>query len=148
MVTVPVMSQGFILLPAIVLGLVIGLYELFAIHADMNFRGSHWLGHGVHAAILGVIAVIITMNTAWFLDITGLAARNIPVISNVHILRIIVGLFMVVKVHSVSAIGGTRLASSAGLAEKWTHSLIIGILIIAAPYVWPFIAPLMPAWLQ
>lgn len=142
------LTQGFILIPAIFLGIIIGLYELFAIHADMNFRGSHWFGHGIHAGILATIAVVITMNTGWFLDISGLAARGIPIIGNAHIIRVLVGLFMVIKVHSVSAIGGTRLATSAGLAEKWSHSFIIGVLIVAAPYVWPFIAPLMPGWLQ
>jgi len=108
---------------------------------------SHWFGHGIHAAILALIAVFITMNTEYFLAVTGLGATNIPVITNPHIIRVIVGLFMVIKVHAVSAIGGTRLAS-AGLAEKWSHSLIIGVLITAAPYLWNWLGPLFPVWLQ
>ena len=119
------MAEVLLIRPVIIIGLVIGLYELFAIHADMNFRGSHWFGHGIHATILALIAVFITMNTGYFLTITGLGATGIPIITNAHIIRVLVGLFMVIKVHAVSSIGGTRLAS-AGLSEKWTHSLIVG----------------------
>lgn len=141
------MAEVFILWPAVAIGIVIALYELIAIHSDMNFRGSHWFGHGLHAGILAVIAVIITMNTAWFLDISGLGAKGIPLLSNVHVLRGVVGLFMVIKIHAVSSIGGTRFAS-AGLAEKWSHSLIIGILIAGVPYIYPFIEPIFPNWLK
>ena len=42
-----VVEEGLLILPIIPLTLVIGLYELFAIHADMSFRGSHWFGHGL-----------------------------------------------------------------------------------------------------
>ena len=133
--------------PVILIGLIIGLYELFAVHADMNFRGSHWFGHGLHATILALIAVFITMNTEYFLAATGLGATGIPLITSPIIIRIIVGLFMVVKVHAVSAIGGTRLAS-AGLAEKWSHSFIVGVLIAAAPYIWSWVGNVLPSWLQ
>ncbi|QQG38455.1 MAG: hypothetical protein HYS32_02495 [Candidatus Woesearchaeota archaeon] len=141
------MVEVLLIRPVIAIGLIIGLYELFAIHADMNFRGSHWFGHGIHATIISIIAVFITMNTEYFLAATGLGSTSIPVITNPIIVRILVGLFMVIKVHSVSAIGGTRLAS-AGMAEKWTHSLVVGVLIAVAPYLWTFIGPLFPAWLQ
>ena len=54
------MADVLLIKPVILFGIVIGLYELFAIHADMNFRGSHWFGHGLHATILALIAVFIT----------------------------------------------------------------------------------------
>ena len=141
------MAEVLLIRPVLAIGLIIGLYELFAIHADMSFRGSHWFGHGIHATVLAVIAVFITMNTEYFLAATGLGVTGIPLITNPLVIRAIVGLFMIIKVHAVSAIGGTRLAS-AGLAEKWSHSLIVGVLIATAPYIWMLVGPALPAWLQ
>ena len=40
--------------PVITLGIILGLYELILIHRDENFRGSHWLGHGIHAVIIKI----------------------------------------------------------------------------------------------
>lgn len=133
-----------IIVPVLVLGVILGLYELFSIHADMNFRGSHWFGHGLHAIGIMIIALFATMNTVFFLEITGLANIGIPFITSPLILRILVGLILVIKMHSVSAISG----GGKGLSEKWTHVLIISALVVIAPYVWPFIAPLLPNWLS
>ena len=132
-----------ILIPVLALGVIFGLYELFTIHADMNFRGSHWFGHGAHAIGLMILALFITMNTEYFLQITGLASSGIPYITSALLIRIAVGLILTIKIHAVSAIGG----GGKGLAEKWTHTLILSILVVLAPYIWPFISPLLPAWL-
>jgi len=131
-----------LIVPVLALGVILGLYELFAIHADMNFRGSHWFGHGLHAIGLMIIALFATMNTEFFLGITGLAKTGIPFITNALMLRIAVGLILIIKIHSISAIGG----GGRGLAEKWTHTLIITVLVVIAPYVWPFLAPILPSW--
>ena len=69
------------LTPVIALGIILGLYELFAIHSDLNFRGSHWMGHGVHSIVLMMIALFAVFNWGDFLQITTLAQKNIPFIS-------------------------------------------------------------------
>ena len=89
-----------LIVPVLALGVILGLYELFAIHADMNFRGSHWFGHGLHAIGLMIIALFATMNTEFFLGITGLAKTGIPFITNALMLRIAVGLILIIKIHS------------------------------------------------
>lgn len=142
-------TQILLIKPALVLGIILGLYELIAIHADMNFRGSHWLGHGLHAIVFMMIALFAVMNTGYFLEVTGLAARNIPFISSPLLVRIAIGVILNFKIHATSAIarGGARLAAR-GLAEHWTHTLIVSALVVAAPYYWPVIAGILPVWLQ
>ncbi|MDD5133704.1 MAG: hypothetical protein PHD81_00980 [Candidatus Nanoarchaeia archaeon] len=136
-----------IILPVITLGVILGLYELFAIHADMNFRGSHWLGHGLHAVVFMIVALFAVMNVDFFLEITGLANSTIPFITNPLVLRILVGVILNIKMHGTSAVvhGGGLVAR--GMAEHWTHTTIITVLVIIMPYVWPFLSPIVPSYL-
>ena len=140
------MADVLLIKPVILFGIVIGLYELFAIHADMNFRGSHWFGHGLHATILALIAVFITMNTEYFLSVTGLINSGIPLISSALAVRIAIGIILNIKIHATSALAKGTLAAR-GLAEHWIHTIIISALVIIAPYVWPFVEPLVPSYL-
>jgi len=134
--------------PIIVLGIVLGLYELILIHRDENFRGSHWLGHGLHAVIFMFIALFFVFNTEYFLNITGLAEKGWPIISNPWAVRIIIGLILNIKMHATSAVikGGLRGSMTGGMAEHWTHTTILSVLVILAPLYWGFIAPLLPSW--
>lgn len=130
----------------VVLGVVLGLYELFAIHSDLNFRGSHWIGHGVHSVVLMMIGLFAVFNWPLFLDVTTLAARNVPFLSDVWIGRIAIGLILNLKMHAVSKVVHGQLAAR-GMAEHWTHTLLISVLVVTAPLYWPFVEPALPAWL-
>ena len=135
----------------IVLGVILGLYELILIHRDENFRGSHWFGHGIHSVIIMMVALFAVFNWDYFLQITGLGARNIPLISNVLVGRIAIGVILNFKIHAVSAvIKGRAFAGgvSGGMAEHWTHTIIISVLVVTAPYYWPIILPFLPAWVR
>ena len=131
----------------VVLGIILGLYELIAIHSDLNFRGSHWIGHGVHSIVLMMVGLFAVFNWPLFLDVTTLAARNIPFLSDVWIGRIAIGLILNLKMHAVSKVVHGQL-SARGMAEHWTHTLLISTLVIVAPLYWPFIEPALPAWLM
>jgi len=135
-----------IILPIIPLGIIIGLYELIAIHGDMNFRGSHWFGHGLHSIIFVMAALFITMNTDYFLEVTGLITSGWPLISSVLAVRIAVGLILNIKIHALSSLGKGRLAAR-GLAEHWIHTIIISALVVVAPYLWPVVEPIIPSYL-
>jgi len=64
--------------PVIILGIILGLYELILIHRDESFRGSHWLGHGLHSIIIMMVALFAVFNWDYFLGITTLGQRGIP----------------------------------------------------------------------
>ena len=147
---VQAIEQALIILPIIPLGLILGFYELILIHRDENFRGSHWLGHGIHSVVFMFIALFAVMNTEFFLTITGLINSNIPLISNVWVVRIAIGLILNIKMHATSAVikgkafGG---GLSGGMAEHWTHTLMVSALVVLAPLYWPLLEPLLPAYL-
>lgn len=131
----------------LVLGAVIGLYELILIHRDENFRGSHWLSHGMHSVFWAMLAVFATMNVDFALkNLTFL--QNIPLIKDPLIFRIFIGLLTIIKVHAASAVVKTTVGSSKGLKQTWAHSFIVGALVVAAPYIWPFVQPVVESSLN
>lgn len=137
--------------PIILLGIILGLYELILIHRDENFRGSHWFGHGLHSIILMMVALFAVFNWDYFLQITTLGQRGIPLISNVLFGRIFVGLILNFKMHAVSAvIKGRAFAGgvSGGMAEHWFHTILVSVLVVTAPYYWDVIAVFLPVWLR
>ena len=135
----------FLILPPLILGLVIGFYELILIHRDENFRGSHWLGHGIHAAIFAIIATFATMNAEWVYA-TFTFLQTIPFVENILIFRIAIGIIMMIKVHGASAVVKGTTGSTKGMKETWAHSFVVAILVILAPYIWPFIEPMLSSY--
>ena len=126
----------------LVFGAVIGLYELILVHRDENFRGSHWLTHGLHAVFWAMLAVFATMNAEFVYDnLTFL--HDIPFVSSILVFRIFIGLLTIIKVHAASAVVKTTIGSSKGLKQTWAHSLVVGVLVVIAPYVWPVIQPVL-----
>ena len=147
---VEVTEQALIIGPVIGLGIILGLYELILIHRDESFRGSHWLGHGIHSVVIMIFALFAVMNTEYFLEITGLISMNIPLISNALVVRIAIGFILAIKMWGVSSVikggGGVK-----GMHEGLIHILIVVVLVVAAPYYWPLLKPVLepvlPEWM-
>jgi hypothetical protein len=132
------------LMPPIVLGVIIGVYEIILLHRDVTIP-THRFGHGVHAVVFAVIATFATMNTPWVFEAFTFL-EGIPFMSPI-VFQIAVGLIAMLKIHGVSAAIKTTVGGiSVGLRETWFHSALIAVLIVAAPYVWPLIEPVMPEW--
>jgi hypothetical protein len=129
----------FVYVAPLVIGLAISLVELFFVHADE--AGLGWLSHGLHAVPVTILFTFISMNIPWFLNFSFMAWM--PAWAANWAIPIILGIIAAVRVKAAAAIarGGT-------VGEKLYHALIIGALIAIAPFVWPLIAPSMPAWAQ
>lgn len=140
-------TQAIIILPALAVGAVIGLYEAIILHRDVSVP-THRFGHTLHAFVYAIIAVFITMNTMWVYN-TFAFLHSVPGLQYPIVFQAIVGIITMIKIHGASKVIQSRYGmASVGLAETWTHSLIIGGLVVAAPYIWPFIAPMAPVWLK
>lgn len=133
--TAPILIIG----PSIALGVIIGAYEAIIIHRDVTVP-THRFGHMIHAFLLAILFVFCTMNTEFVLGLVGLDILPIFVQAGI-------GLIAAIKIHGVSRAiksGG----GGAGLGETWFHSILIGALIIAAPYVYPVVEGFLPDWLK
>ncbi len=133
--------------PALALGLIIGAYEAIVVHRDVSVP-THRFGHMFHALILSVIFVFCSMNVDFVFGLLP-AIKAIPILGSALVFRIVIGLIAAIKIHAVSkVIPGAAMTQVKGLSETWFHSLLIGALIVAAPYLYPFIAGALPAWLK
>lgn len=137
------MAEELLILPAIIMGGVIGIVELLFIHSDEGAMGITWLAHGLHALPFTMLFVFISMNVTFVFSLLNLSiASNFAVNLGV---RIVVAVIAMIKIAGAAAIApGAR-----GVGEKIPHTLIIGALVLAAPYVWEFflaalIGPLLP----
>lgn len=134
------LAPQFIWQGALVMGAVIGLIELFFVHADE--RGLGWLSHGLHALPVAMMFTFFAMNVDFFLHLVGinLQATSIYIEAGV---RVVLGLVAAFKVKSAAAV----IQGHNAVGEKLGHALIIGALIAASPYIWAYAAPLLPYWL-
>ena len=142
----PTTTISFVVMPALISGLVIGIYESILLHRDVTVP-THRLGHTVHALVFAILFTFISMNTQWVATTFNLAGIHY-LLANKWVLRGIVGLIAVAKIHGASAAIKGATGSSMGLKETWFHSLLIGVLIVVAPEVWPLISGSLPGWMK
>ena len=133
--------EGIVLFPALIVGVIIGLVEVFFVHEDEV--GMGWFMHAMHAIPFTLFFVFASMNISFVLGLL-----NLGITESIWVdlgIRIGVGIIAMVKIAGAAAIVGR-------IGEKWYHTLIIGVLIILAPYAWelagPSISPMLPAWMQ
>ncbi|MBI5391819.1 hypothetical protein HZB00_02335 [Candidatus Woesearchaeota archaeon] len=143
-------QQSLIFFPVIGLGIILGLYELILIHRDESFRGSHWLGHGLHSVLFMMIALFAVFNTDYFLQVTGISSLDWSSwLISPWTIRILVGIILNIKMHATSAVIKGRAFSggiSGNLAEHWTHTLLVSAFVVTAPLYWPILQPFLPWW--
>jgi hypothetical protein len=138
-------TAAFVLKPAIIAGLVIGLYESITLMKDVQVP-QHKFGHAFHSLIFALVATFASFNVDWVIGIIpGLS--TIPVLSSAIAIRVAIGLIVAIKVHSISRATKAG-AGLPGLSETWFHTFFLGALVAAAPYLWVLIAPALPLWLK
>ena len=129
-----VASQGLLIMPSIVLGVIIGFIELIFVHSDE--AGMGWFKHGLHALPFAVLFVFANMNIQFVLDFFGL---NLPF--NPIFLHLGVGLIAFIKIQGAAAIAGRT-------GERIWHTLVIALLVVASPYIWQYLGSYLPSYLQ
>jgi hypothetical protein len=132
-----------IILGSLYMGLILGLYEFFAMHKDLAFQGSHFLKHFWHTLITTIVLVFAVMNIEFVLELIP-QIQSIPILSNYWVLRVVIGLIALAKVHAAGIVVKTK--GSGTIGETWAHALIITVLIILTPFIWPLIEPLIEAY--
>lgn len=138
-------APALIIGPSILFGFIIGAYEAIVIHRDVTVP-THRFGHMIHALILSILFVFITMNVEYVLGLVP-AIASIPIIGTAIGIRAAIGLIAAIKIHAVSRAIKTG-GGGAGLGETWFHSILIGALMVAVPYGYPLVEPILPEWIK
>lgn len=117
-----------VICPAIAMGLVVGIIEFGFVHADEP--GGIGFGHAFHALPWAVLAVFISLNIPFVLHLIGIDLTDNFTLD--LLIRAGIAVISMVKIQMAAAIGR-------GVGEKIPHTIIIGVLIFAAPYLWEFV---------
>jgi len=121
-------AGSIVIVPVIIMGLILAFLEMIFINQDE--AGMGWLKHGLHAIPTMLVFIFISMNVPLVESMLGTANTLWIVIA----VRVVIGLIAIVKIKAAAAVAGR-------VGENWPHVLIIGALVIAAPFIWDIIAP-------
>ena len=122
---------------AIIWGAIIGIIDIAFMISDLSGDAKSTIAHGLSSMIYIIALTFAALNIDF---IVGLGLPSI--LSNQMIMLVLLGLIAVIVVHAKSAVFSR--ARGPGTHERWAHSLVIGILVAATPYIWPFIQPFLP----
>ncbi len=132
------------LMPAVIMGIILGIIEIEFVHNDERSYGLRWLTHALHALPVMFIFILISMNFHWAFSLVGIDLHENIMID--LIIRAVIGVIAAIKI-SLSA----SLVSGRAFGEKLWHSLVIGALVAVSPYLWQYlVAPFVTniPWLQ
>lgn len=121
----------FVIIPALIMGGIIGLIELFFVHADEI--GMGWFMHGLHALPATMLFTFASMNMTWVHSLIPALAKNFWMDIGI---RAAIAVFAMFKIQAAAAIAGR-------VGERIHHTVIIGCLIFASPYIWMVLGPLL-----
>ncbi len=126
-------ETGLIILPALIMGAVLGLIEMIFVHSDEI--GMGWFYHGLHAFPFTMGFTFLSMNVTF-----AYKFLHLPFVENLWVdlgIRAAIAIIAMIKIQAAAAIAGR-------VGERFHHTLIIGALIFASPYIWMVIGPFVP----
>jgi len=122
---------------ALIWGAIIGIIDIAFMVSDLSGDAKSTVAHGLSSMIYIIALTFAALNIEF---IVGLGLPSF--LSNQIIMLVLLGLLAVIVVHAKSAVFSR--ARGPGTHERWAHSLVIGILVAATPYIWPFIQTFLP----
>ncbi|MFH2020042.1 MAG: hypothetical protein ABIJ34_01395 [archaeon] len=125
-------QTGLVILPALLMGAVIGLIEMFFVHSDEI--GMGWFTHGLHAFPFAMLFTFLSMNVPFVLRFLPKMTETFWVDIGI---RVAIAIISMLKISAAAAIAGR-------VGERFHHTIMVGCLVFAAPYVWMVIGPFIP----
>lgn len=111
------LENSLIIMPAIILGVIVGIIEMFFVHSDEI--GMGWFTHGLHAFPFAVLFTFISMNVNWALSLIKLSTN----IYYHYGAILLVSIIAMLKISAAAAIAGR-------VGERLEHTIMIGVIII------------------
>jgi hypothetical protein len=132
---------GMVIMPALLVGAIIGLIEMVFVHSDEI--GMGWFYHGLHALPFTMLFTFASMNVNYVYILLRL-----PIAETFWIdlaIKAVISIIAMIKIQSAAAIAGR-------VGERLHHTLIIGGLIFAVGVFYKILATaiwaILPATLR
>ncbi len=127
--------MSLVIVPVLIMGVILGLLELIFVHSDE--QGMGWLNHGLHAIPMMWIFLFISMNLTFVYGLIGWT----PSLIHEVLIRGAVGVLAMLKIKGAAAIAGK-------VGVSFWHIFILGILLIAAPFIWDLVVCNIPSFVN
>lgn len=136
----------FVLIPALIMGAIIGLLEFFFMSKDVQ-SSYKFFAHVSFEFVYSLIAVFAVMNVNFVISLLPVL-KTIPYLSNPYVFRGAIVLIEIIKVHGKSMT--IEKVAQKSMKESWTHCLIIGALTFFTPEIWNLVATnlTLPEWVK
>jgi len=117
------MTAQFAIIPVLVMGLILAFLEIMFVHSDE--AGMGWLKHATHAIPTMLIFIFISMNIDYVCGLLNFTPSLWITIG----IRVVIGIIAAIKISAAAAVAGK-------VGEKLPHTLVIAVLVMAAPFIW------------
>jgi hypothetical protein len=131
------------IVPGVIIGVIAGIVDLFFMIKDESGAAGQVIGHGLGAFVPLIVFSIFSMHLEWLM---GMSFAQGTILANEIVMR--GALILVVTIVTFSKSKLFKGARGVGTHESFLHTLIIGIIVGAAPYIWMLIGPMLPAWMS
>jgi hypothetical protein len=138
------------ILGPIFMAVIVTLIDFIFMVKDITGDAKTIMSHTLSSLVFILILVFAAFNLDLVLGLSFLP----EFIKNQTLILVVLGLIATIGVHAKSALfqrglgGGGRGIGGADTHITWMHSLIIGITIATAPYIWAGIAPMVEEYLS
>jgi len=122
----------------IIMGVIAGIVDIAFMVKDLSGDAKSTIGHG-----LGAMTYLIGLSFVAFNIELATNSGYLPVFfQNQIAVLIILALVTAVIVHAKSAVFAR--SRGPGTHETWIHSIILGVLVAASPFIWPLLKGFLP----
>jgi hypothetical protein len=120
------MAVAIAIMPVLIIGIILAILEIVFVHQDEG--GMHPLAHALHAVPLMFIFIFISMNIGYVLGLVGMKDNTWIDIG----VRVVIGIIAMIKIGAAAAVAGR-------VGEKLPHTIVIGVLVMASPFLWELV---------
>ncbi|RZD30953.1 MAG: hypothetical protein CXT77_03305 [uncultured DHVE6 group euryarchaeote] len=122
----------------IIMGVIAGIIDIGFMVKDLSGDAKSTIGHGV-----GAMTYLIAFSFVAFNIELATNSGFLPTFfQNQIAVLIILALITATVVHAKSAVFAK--SRGPGTHETWLHSIILGVLVAASPFIWPLIEGYLP----
>jgi hypothetical protein len=125
------MAAELAIIPVLVIGVILAIIEIIFVHQDEG--GMHPLAHALHAIPVMFVFIFISMNIGFVLGLVGMKESTWVDIG----VRVVIGIVAMIKISAAAAVAGR-------VGEKLPHVIIIGVLVMASPFIWELVLCQIP----
>ncbi|MBI5871641.1 hypothetical protein HZB88_00985 [archaeon] len=126
-----------VILPAIIIGVIAGIIDLFFMLKDEVGSGGQIIGHGLGAFIPLLLFSFVSMNISY-------AQAKVPAIAGWNEWAVRGAVVLILAIVTYAKSSTFKGARGIGTHESFLHCLLVALIVGAGPWVWVLVKGILP----